>query len=226
MDATSTQRPASRPMTRAEQKKQTRQALQDAADRLFAEQGVANTTVREIAEAAGVTERTFFRYFGTKEDLILPRAFSWMPWFRAAVRERPAEEPPFIAIRNTLIGFLPAITRTDAASPLALFADAPPVDRVRSLSAARTLMARLEAELADVIEDRITHAHGETTRQGEASEQTEPPIDVRFEADIMARTSVAIFRGVMLRDAELTRRGTPDRPSLLTLIDQAFAVVS
>src|SRR6202041_319663 len=72
--------PGPAPLGRREANKQaTRQALQQAADRLFAEHGVTQTTVRDIADAAGVTERTFFRYFGSKEDLIIRDAFDWIP---------------------------------------------------------------------------------------------------------------------------------------------------
>ena len=64
------------PLGRREAHKQaTRQALQQAADRLFAEHGYGATTVRDIAEAAGVTERTFFRYFTGKEELIIEDAY-------------------------------------------------------------------------------------------------------------------------------------------------------
>lgn len=53
--------------TRADRKEQTRVALGDAAVRLFVDQGFDRTTVEDIAAAAGVSRRTFFRYFPTKE---------------------------------------------------------------------------------------------------------------------------------------------------------------
>ena len=60
-------------------KRATRSALQDAASRLFAEHGFGGTTVRDIADAAGVTERTFFRYFAGKEELMLDDILEWLP---------------------------------------------------------------------------------------------------------------------------------------------------
>ena|SRR5690242_19212569 len=65
-----------------------------AADRLFAEQGYAQTTVRDIAEAAGVTERTFFRYFGGKEELIIDDALAWLPLLKDHVRGPPGGGRP------------------------------------------------------------------------------------------------------------------------------------
>src|SRR5215471_18546020 len=52
-------------------REETRQRLIEAAMRLFAEHGYADTTTAQIAEAAGVTERTFFRHFPSKADLVL-----------------------------------------------------------------------------------------------------------------------------------------------------------
>ena len=49
----------------------TRRALEAAAVTLVAENGLEATTADSIARAAGVTERTFFRYFGSKQDAIL-----------------------------------------------------------------------------------------------------------------------------------------------------------
>ncbi|MEO9326087.1 TetR family transcriptional regulator [Nocardioides sp. C4-1] len=50
----------------------TREAIRDAAFRLFADQGYAVTTVDEIVRAAGVARSTFFRLFGSKEGVIFP----------------------------------------------------------------------------------------------------------------------------------------------------------
>ena len=49
----------------------TRAALMAAAFELFARQGYEQTTVAQIAEAAGVTEMTFYRHFGSKDQLLV-----------------------------------------------------------------------------------------------------------------------------------------------------------
>ncbi len=64
--------------------------------KLFEEQGWAATTVEQIAEAAEVSPSTFFRYFPTKEDVVL--ADDWDPPMAAAIRAQPPEMPPAEAL--------------------------------------------------------------------------------------------------------------------------------
>ena len=56
---------------RERKKMQTRLAIRREAFRLFTEQGYAETTIEQIAAAAEVSPRTFYRYFGVKEALLL-----------------------------------------------------------------------------------------------------------------------------------------------------------
>ena len=91
------------PGRRERKKLETREALQEAARRLFAEQGYDATTVKEIADAADVAERTFFRYFSAKEDLLLPDLVSRFQAFERAAAARPAGEPPLTAIREAAL---------------------------------------------------------------------------------------------------------------------------
>lgn len=86
-------------LTHRERKKQrTRQALIDAAGRLFDQQGYEATTVAQIAEAAGVSPRTFFSYFASKEDVLLDNSAERVAVAVRAIRtyatQMPASEAP------------------------------------------------------------------------------------------------------------------------------------
>lgn len=63
--------PGARAGLREDKKARTRAAIRDHVMRLFRERGYAETTVDQIARAAEVSPSTFFRYFPTKETLVL-----------------------------------------------------------------------------------------------------------------------------------------------------------
>ena len=85
---------------RERKKARTRAAIQQHALRLFREQGYDATTVEQIAEAAEVSPSTFFRYFPTKEDVVLYDAFD--PLIFAAFEAQPAALGPTQALRAAL----------------------------------------------------------------------------------------------------------------------------
>ena len=85
---------------RERKKAKTRAAIREHAMRLFHDQGYAATTVDQIAEAADVSQSTFFRYFPTKEDVVLTDDYD--PLMVAALRAQPAELSPIEAIRRSI----------------------------------------------------------------------------------------------------------------------------
>jgi AcrR family transcriptional regulator len=85
---------------RERKKARTRAEIQRQALRLFRERGYEATTVARIAEAAEVSESTFFRYFPTKEDVVLWEEFD--PLIFEAFKAQPAESDPIRALRDAI----------------------------------------------------------------------------------------------------------------------------
>ena len=96
---------------RDKQRDETRQRLLDAAGRLFAERGYDQTTSAEIADAAGVTERTLFRHFDTKADLMLGNWRDNADALAAAMRKQPDDAPPIEVVRAGLCVFAQRLER-------------------------------------------------------------------------------------------------------------------
>ena len=89
----------------------TRERLQRAALRLFAERGYDQTTVADIAAAAGVTSMTFFRYFGSKELVVLEDPYD--PAIAAAVAGQPRDWPALERVRCGLLAAWEGIEDTE-----------------------------------------------------------------------------------------------------------------
>jgi AcrR family transcriptional regulator len=75
------------------QRRETKDRLQASALERFRRDGFAKTSVADIAADAGVTERTFFRYFPSKEAVLFKDYESRLEWFQAALAVRPVDEP-------------------------------------------------------------------------------------------------------------------------------------
>ena len=85
---------------RTRKKAATRQSLHEAALRLAMERGLDGVTVEDIADEVGVSRRTFSNYFANKEDAVLHADRERTKALVALVEGRPAEEPPWQALRG------------------------------------------------------------------------------------------------------------------------------
>ncbi|MFD5200357.1 TetR family transcriptional regulator [Streptomyces sp. NPDC058375] len=94
------------PERRSRKARRTRDTLAQAAFELVLDRGLRNVTVEEIAEAADVDRRTFSRYFGSKEAAALDSLRGDGDRINAALRARPAPEPPLLAYRRAVLDWL------------------------------------------------------------------------------------------------------------------------
>lgn len=93
------------PSLRERKKERTRELLVDTANRLFLEQGFDKTTVDQIAEAAGVSQRTFFRYFPAKDDVVFSKHAERIARFKALLVEHRDGQAPAATVRAALADF-------------------------------------------------------------------------------------------------------------------------
>lgn len=140
-----------RPRLRERKKAKTRAAIRECALRLFQEQGYDATTVEQIAEAAEVSPSTFFRYFATKEAVVLADELD--PLILEAFASQPASLSPAQALRGafrSVFGALSAAERLDMRRRVEF------MQRVPALRAAfLDELAQAARQLADMVGQRI-----------------------------------------------------------------------
>ena len=137
---------------RERKKRATRQALGAAAMRLAIERGLENVLVEDIAAAVDVSPRTFNNYFGSKYEAICALALDRSARIGDALRERPASESLWTAIRNAVLTvYAPASTAPDPERIAGIrLVTCSPVLRGEYLKA----LAMMQYELAEAITAR------------------------------------------------------------------------
>jgi AcrR family transcriptional regulator len=202
----------------------TRAALQAAALDLFRRHGFHSTTTEMIAEAAEVSERTLFRYFESKDDLLLGEVTAVLAEVRAALARRPAAEPPVVAIREALVEvLLPRDFSLAWLASIDLVDPGRPRFRVRLIRALQSW----ESDVADLLLAREEAVDG---HQAELDPSSVDPCDKGFEAAVIAAATTAALRSVLLRELRSFRgeRYHPDADGRLAfeaLLRGAFEVL-
>jgi AcrR family transcriptional regulator len=147
-------------LTLQERKRQfIRDAIWDAAIDLFDQKGFDETTVEEIAQAAGTSRRSFFRYFESKSDLLAQAVVSYGTSLTDAIDSCPAEYSPGEVFRTTVL----RVGQASAAQPRAR----------KVMEIAERYPGAREAQIARAAElqDRVAEAFA---RRCKASEKDEP----------------------------------------------------
>lgn len=142
---------------RERKKERTREAIQREALRLFAGRGYDATTCEQIAAAAEVSPATLFRYFATKEDIVLQDVYD--PMIAAAVRARPSHETPLTAVRQAFAEALAVVYQGDVEGIRQRTALILSVPALRSRS--REQQESLVTHLADALAERSGRGAGE-----------------------------------------------------------------
>lgn len=183
---------------RTERKRLTGRRISEAALELFARDGFDRVTVADVARAAGVTEKTVFNHFATKEDLVYGEDREFERALLDHVRARPAEEPVVHAAERFFLGRYRRMELAPEALP-----------RARTLAALVTDSRALQAH-----EQRIHARYAEALGALVAAEQRADPGDIRprltgeaiiaVHRAVIATVRAAVLAGV--RGDELTAR--------------------
>jgi len=196
------------PGRREQNKLRTREAIKEAATRLFDDKGFANTTVRDIAQAAGVGERTFFRYFPTKESLVTTQIRELVPRLAQLLRDRPADEAPYQALRMAVLDLVgqhdvpPAVFITGSPGRLSPDEPAPRHDHF--------LLSDMEESIAEVLAERLRTTDGGEDRL------------LALRAAVKARAGLAALRGLIAVDSSTPGAGTLSIEDLTLRVNEAF----
>ena len=197
---------ASRQALRWEEHKQrTRRELLDAARKLFAERGFQATSAADIAAAAGVTERTLFRYFPTKLALVLDEVTALLPEMFQLIRERPAGEPPYRAAREGILEF--GDRHQDLLILIVGAPDGLAIPEIPLAERQRTLIG-IEEGLAGVLRDRYQL----------------PPED-EITAAVWARASIGALRTALIITGRHRAAGEPPAASTADTVSACFTAL-
>ncbi len=194
------------PGRRERKKRETSEAIQVAARRLFAAQGYAATTVQQIADEADVSERTLFRYFESKEDLLLPDVVSFFGAVESAIRARPIDETPLTSIFEALT----LVTDRSGLGPI--FESGPAIDPVAAGRLAKVLVD-WEDRLSDVLLGRFVRMTGAAT----------PRLALR--ASVVASAAVSAVRAT-IRTLQLGNASGSPAADTAEVLREAFAVLA
>ena len=149
-------RQASSKVASLQERKQAlvRDTIWEAAIDLFAEKGFDETTVDDIAEAAGTSRRSFFRYFESKSDLMAQPIMSYGTSLTDAIRNCPPSYAPTEVLRYTVL----AVARGSASHP-----------RTRKvMEIAAKYPAAREAQIARAaeVQDQVAEAFAQRYKKG------------------------------------------------------------
>ncbi len=151
---------------RERKKRQTHEAIAGAALKLFAHQGYEETTLAEIAEEAGVSTRTLFAYFPSKEDMLFCSLEAVRDALAEALAERPTGQDALGTLRDFILSAAHEKTKLDADLAHLVAAD----ETLRSHKRAR--ISQLQELLAAAIADDLGAGPGDLRPQVAAASLT------------------------------------------------------
>ncbi len=204
---------------RTRKKERTRRTISDVAIALFLAHGFDRVAVADVAAAAEVSKPTLFRYFSSKEDLVLHRVADHRGEAAAVVRGRRPGETPLDALHRAFV------TGLDEREPTTGLCDRPEVLAYHRLVFDTPSVAARLVEYGTAETEALAEAMGEAAGTGNGPER-EPATSPA--ARLVAAQYVAV-RQILARDnwAELAAGRTADEvhPEAAASAETAFALL-
>jgi AcrR family transcriptional regulator len=165
-------------------------------------------------DSARVGERTFYRYFDSKDDLLVEGAMAWIGQLQEAIRGRPAAENPYQAVARAMTALAGDVARDEPGPQAWLLSAERPLAVLRRVEPRPA--RRLERAITDALLARLDVAE-------DAADSRHTPKEAEFDAQLVARIAVAA-----LRTALLWQRGhaRPGGPAFQHVFGEAFTRLS
>ncbi|MFD6156468.1 TetR/AcrR family transcriptional regulator [Nocardia sp. NPDC060256] len=162
---------------------------------LFLSQGYDDTTIEQVTKAAGMSYRSFFRYFASKDDLLMQAMVATGAEIAATLQARPHDETPWQALRRAFDPLLAQLSKEEQAlATTKLMMESP------SLQAAhQAKQASWRQAITEPLAARLTHIADERDRE--------------MVADALAGAALACLHSVQMR--WIVEGNTPQLPNLL-----------
>jgi AcrR family transcriptional regulator len=188
-----------------------RDAIHDAAIGLFAAKGFDQTTIDEIAEAAGISRRSFFHYYAAKDDLLAQDTVKYGAALVEAVKACPAKFTPLEVMRETVLAVVKHI------------AEQPFLRQIIEISQASTAARQAYASRSMEVEDSLSQAYADHLKNASRS-AVEPRLLAHLTLSVMRVAITAWFTGeyedlptaarqVLVKLTRLTSDDTNSNPS-------------
>jgi AcrR family transcriptional regulator len=185
---------------RESKKLRTRQEIADRAMQLFAQRGFDHVTVAEVAALAGVSEKTVYNYFPTKEDLFYDEVPAREAALVSAVRNRGEGESILAALRRLQVAECPRLSSPGFATFARVIEDSPAL-KAKELE----VMARFVRVLTETVQTEL----GVDER------------DARIAAGLLVSVHRQLFHGAR-KQALAGRHGPAAARRLRTDLDRAY----
>ncbi len=190
-------------------KADTRRALMDAASELFRSNGYQNTTVGQIVDLAEVSERTFFRYFESKEDLLLPELVDFLDRIALQFELTPPGQKPLQALMESVR----TVILEQRANGKSLLLQVPALSETVPATRVAKIFLNWEARIIFLMKEKVRAV-------------SPGLVDPDLVSVVVARCGIAAMRTTFEAARSFAREGRLTQNGVVSVLERSFNLVS